>query len=350
MQAPLHEFRDKKILLVGGAGFVGGNLVRTLLLLFPKEILIVDNLLSAEQANIPVSSEITFVEGSITEDKILGDLRDDFDFVFHLATYHGNQNSICNPLVDHENNTLTTLKLYERIKDFRKIKKVVYASAGCTVAEKTFGEANATTEDSPVSLYLDSPYQISKIVGEFYSNYYFKQNGLPVVKARFQNVYGPGEILGAGKWRGTPATVWRNVIPTFAYKAIKQMPLVVENEGKTTRDFIYVDDIVRGLMLCALQGIPGEVYNLASGIETSILELAHLVNLLAKNPTPIQFGSKRDWDRSGHRFGSTVKTRNMIGFEAQIILQEGLIRTIEWTQRQLPLIEACIHKHAAYMT
>jgi nucleoside-diphosphate-sugar epimerase len=350
MQAPLHEFRDKKILVVGGAGFVGGNLVRTLLLLSPKEILIVDNLLSAEQANIPVSSEITFVEGSITEDKILGDLRDDFDFVFHLATYHGNQNSICNPLVDHENNTLTTLKLYERIKAFQKIKKVVYASAGCTVAEKTFGEANATTEDSPVSLYLDSPYQISKIAGEFYSNYYFKQNGLPVVKARFQNVYGPGEILGAGKWRGTPATVWRNVIPTFAYKAIKQMPLVVENEGRTTRDFIYVDDIVRGLMLCALQGIPGEVYNLASGIETSILELAHLVNLLAKNPIPIQFGSKRDWDRSGHRFGSTVKTRNMIGFEAQIILQEGLIRTIEWTQRQLPLIEACIHKHAAYMT
>ena len=161
------KFRDQRILIVGGAGFVGGNLIRRLLQCSPREILIVDNLLSAERVNVPVSPEITFVEGSITDDKILQDLRDDLDYVFHLATYHGNQNSIHNPLADHENNTLTTLKLFERIKGFKKIKRVVYTSAGCTMAEKTFGEANATTEDSPVSLHLDSPYQISKIIGEF---------------------------------------------------------------------------------------------------------------------------------------------------------------------------------------
>src|SRR4030042_4581888 len=120
------KFRDQRILVVGGAGFVGGNLVRRLLQSSPREIMIVDNLLSAEGANVPVSPEITFVEGSITDDKILEDLRDDLDYVFHLATYHGNQNSICNPLLDHDNNTLTTLKLYERVKEFRKIKKVVY--------------------------------------------------------------------------------------------------------------------------------------------------------------------------------------------------------------------------------
>ncbi len=116
---------------------------------------------------------------------------------------------------------MTTLKLYERIKAFQRIRRVVYSSAGCTVAEKTFDEASETKEDAAVSLYLDSPYQISKIIGELYSNYYFKQYRLPVVKARFQNVYGPGEILGAGVWRGTPATVWRNVVPTFIYRALK---------------------------------------------------------------------------------------------------------------------------------
>ena len=110
---------------------------------------------------------------------------------------------MADPLADHENNTLTTLKLYERIKDFERIRKVVYASAGCTVAEKTFDDAEATSEDAPVSLYLDSPYQISKIIGEYYSNYYLARHGLPAVKARFQNVYGPGEVLGAGRWRGT---------------------------------------------------------------------------------------------------------------------------------------------------
>ena len=276
-------------------------------------------------------------------------MKDDLNYIFHLATYHGNQNSIQNPLADHENNTLTTLKLFERIKGFTKIKKVVYASAGCTVAEKTFDEANATKENAPVSLYLDSPYQISKIIGEFYSNYYFKQYRLPVVKARFQNVYGPGEILGAGEWRGTPATIWRNVIPTFVFRAIKKMPLMVENEGKATRDFIYVDDIVRGLILCATRGVPGEVYNLASGLETSIFDLAKLVNRLANNNTPIEFAPKRDWDNSGRRFGSTLKAKEKIGFEAQVGVKDGLRRTIKWTEENFSLIETCIRKHKAYI-
>jgi len=344
------EFKGQKILVVGGAGFVGSNLVRVLLQASPSEIVVVDNLLSAEKENLPDHPAISFVEGSIADDAVLAESVDDLDYVFHLATYHGNQNSIHDPLADHENNTLTTLKLYEKIKGFQEIKKVVYSSAGCTIAEKTFDEAQATTEDAPVSLYLDSPYQISKIVGEFYSNYYYKQYGLPVVKARFQNVYGPGEILGAGKWRGTPATVWRNVTPTFVYCAIKQMPLIVENRGIATRDFIYVDDVVRGLVLCAIAGVPGEVYNLASGVETSILELATLVNQLTKNPTPIQFGPKRDWDRSGKRFGSTEKSCHKLGFEAKVAIREGLQKTIEWTKAHRELIARTMAKHDFFMT
>jgi UDP-glucose 4-epimerase len=345
----MEEFKDTKILVVGGAGFVGSNLVKALLQSSPSEIVVIDNLLSAERANVPDVARITFIEGSITDDKVLQGFRDEFDYVFHLATYHGNQSSIFNPLADHENNTLTTLKLYERIKGFKKLKKVVYSSAGCTVAEKTFDTAHATTEDQPVSLYLDSPYQISKIIGEFYANYYFKQHGLPVVKARFQNVYGPGEILGAGKWRGTPATVWRNVTPTFIYRAIKKMPLTVENGGIATRDFIYVDDIVRGLMLCATRGRPGEVYNLASGVETSILDLANLINKLTGNPAPLDFRPPRDWDRSGRRFGSTKKAHRELGFKTSVTLIDGVTATIEWTKQNLSVIEACIHKHDKHM-
>ena len=141
---------------------------------------------------------------------------------------------MADPLADHEHNTLTTLKLFEALKDHDRLKRVVYASAGCTVAEKTFEGAEATQEDAPVSLWLDSPYQISKIIGEYYSNYYFSRHGLPVVKARFQNVYGPGEVLGAGRWRGTVNTVWRNVTPTFIYKALKHEALPVENGGIAT--------------------------------------------------------------------------------------------------------------------
>jgi len=341
----LNEFSDKKILVVGGAGFVGSNLVKKLLEAAPREVVIVDNLLSAERTNVPDASNVTFIEGSITDDGVLNRLQNDFDYVFHLATYHGNQSSMHDPLADHENNTLTTLKLYERIKDFDRIKRVVYSSAGCTVAEKTYDEAEATHEDAPVSLYLDSPYQISKIIGELYSNYYFMQHRLPVVKARFQNVYGPGEILGAGRWRGTPATVWRNVTPTFIYRGLKQMPLTVENQGIATRDFIFVDDIVRGLMLCATAGSPGEVYNLASGVETSINELATIVNRETKNPTPIENLPPRSWDHSGKRFGSTAKSKNELGFEPVVNLEQGLRRTIAWTRENLALIDTCIDKH-----
>ncbi|NLG33315.1 MAG: NAD-dependent epimerase/dehydratase family protein [Syntrophomonadaceae bacterium] len=343
------EFKGTRILVVGGAGFVGSNLVKALLVCSPAEVIIVDNLLSAEEDNIPQSPAVSFVHGSITNDKILDALDDTYDYVFHLSTYHGNQSSIHDPLADHENNTLTTLKLYDRIKGFHRLRKVVYSSAGCTVAEKTFDKAFATDEEAPVSLYLDSPYQISKIIGEFYSNYYFKQYQLPVVKARFQNVYGPGEILGAGQWRGTPATVWRNVTPTFIYRAIKHLPLTVENQGIATRDFIYVEDIVRGLMLCATRGVPGEVYNLASGSETSILELANIINELAANPIPIEFLPARNWDHSGKRYGSTEKSREQLGFLAQIYLSEGLARTMQWTLENIDFIDACIAKHQKQM-
>lgn len=345
----MDAFTQTRILVVGGAGFVGSNLVALLHTAHPREIIIVDNLLSAERENIADYPEITFIDGSITDDAVLTQLPADVAYIFHLATYHGNQSSIHDPLADHANNTLTTLKLFEWAKHRSTLARVVYASAGCTVAEKTYEAAHATQEDAPVSLYLDSPYQISKIIGEFYANYYWKQHGLPVVKTRFQNVYGPGEILGAGQWRGTPATVWRNVTPTFIYRAVKQLPLTLENAGQATRDFIYVEDIVRGLMACALRGEPGGVYNLASGVETSIRDLAERINALTGNDTPPILLPKREWDHSGKRFGSTEKSQRELGFTAQVPLPDGLMRTIAWTRANLPLIDTTIRKHQAHM-
>ena len=336
-------------LVTGGAGFVGANLVREALRQGCARVVVVDNLLSSERENLPADPRVDFLLGSIADDSVLGVLEDEFDYVFHLATYHGNQSSIADPLADHDNNLITTLKLYERLKGFRRLRKVVYAASGCTLAAHTFDRAEATAEDGPVPFELDSPYQISKVVGEFYSVYYHTQHGLPTVRARFQNVYGPGEILGAGQWRGTPATVWRNVTPTFIYRALKQLPLTVENGGIATRDFIYVEDVVRGLGQCATAGSPGDVYNLASGVETSILELANLVNELTGNPALLDFRPCRPWDRSGKRYGSTEKAKRTLAFEAQIALREGLARTVEWTREQLPRIDRSIARHARHM-
>jgi UDP-glucose 4-epimerase len=339
----------QSLLVVGGAGFVGSNLVRDALEQGAARIVVVDNLLSAERENLPDEERVELVIASIADDAVLRGLDDDFDYVFHLATYHGNQSSMVDPIADHDNNLITTLKLYERLKGVGRLRKVVYAASGCTLAPHTWDEAEAVTEEGPVPLDLDSPYQISKVVGEFYSVYYHERHGLPTVRARFQNVYGPGEVLGAGEWRGTPNTVWRNVTPTFVYRALKGLPLELDNGGVASRDFIYVGDIARGLFACAERGAAGGVYNLASGDETSIRELAELVVELAESSSTLDVRQPRDWDRSGRRFGSTEKAARELGFRAETPLDEGLRRTIAWTRDNLDFIDACIARHAVHL-
>ena len=347
----MKNFASQTVLVVGGAGFVGSNLVKLLLAASPDiSITIVDNLLSAERCNIPNDSRVRFIEGSIADDTTLSQVHDSYDTIFHLACYHGNQSSIHDPLADHENNALTTLKLFEHIKGFQKVSKVVYSGAGCAVAKKTFDTAEACVESDTVPLDMDSPYSISKLLGEFYAKYYHRQCNLPVVRARFQNVYGPGEILGAGQWRGTPATVWRNVTPTFIYKALKGEALPLENGGVATRDFIYVEDIARGLCACALEGTPGEVYNLGTGAEASIRELAEKINTITENPTAAEIKPQRTWDRSGKRFGCPEKSKRELGFATEISLEEGLRRTCKWTRENLELIESTMAKHATALS
>lgn len=340
-----HNFKDQNILVVGGAGFVGSNLVHQILEQDPREIIVVDNLLSSDVSNIPVDNRVRFVFGSITDDQILRNLPDDLDYAFHLACYHGNQSSIANPLADHDNNTLTSLKLFERLKDIKSLKKVVYAAAACAVAEKTYDTPTATTEDQAVTLYHDSPYSISKIIGELYGNYYFERHQLPFVKARFSNVYGPREILGAGQWRGTVHTVWRNVIPTFIWRSLNGEALPLDNGGNASRDFIFVEDMARGLMACALKGQPGEIYNLATGKETSILELATLINQYTGNKTPLDLKPARDWDRSGKRFASTQKSEAELQFSARISIADGIRKTVKWTRDNSNIIECAIRRH-----
>jgi UDP-glucose 4-epimerase len=342
---PAAAFPGARVLVVGGAGFVGSNLVRALVGRGAGAVVVVDNLLSSNRTDVLDLPRVNFIQGSIANPSILARLADNFDYAFHLATFHGNQNSMADPLADHSNNLITTLRLYQRLSGFERLRKVVYASAGCTVARKVYGVAEPTLEDDPVGLDLDSPYQISKVAGEMYGNYFHARHGLPVVHARFQNVYGPGEILGAGRWRGTPATVWRNVTPTFVYRAIVGLPLVLENRGRSSRDFIYVDDIVDGLLRCAVRGQDGEAYNLASGVETTIRELADTISACLPRPAPIEIAPRRTWDHSGNRLGSTVKARNRLGFRAKVTLDDGIRRTVAWTQQNLPMIEASIRRH-----
>ena len=123
----------------------------------------------------------------------------------------------------------------------------------------------------------------------------------------------------------------------------------MDNGGNASRDFIYVDDMVRGLKACAINGKSGESYNLASGVETTILELAHLINKATGNNTPLDLRPARNWDRSGKRFASTAKAAEDLGFEANFEISTGIRKTVDWTKKNRELINSNINKHSLFL-
>jgi nucleoside-diphosphate-sugar epimerase len=140
------------------------------------------------------------------------------------------------------------------------------------------------------------------------------------------------------------------VTPTFIWKALHRQALPVENGGVASRDFIFVEDIARGLIACAERGAPGQAYNLASGIETTILNLARLINELTGNPTPIALAPARDWDHSGRRFGDPRKARAQLEFSAKTALRDGLAATIAWTRANADTIRRCMLQHVRFVS
>jgi nucleoside-diphosphate-sugar epimerase len=144
--------------------------------------------------------------------------------------------------------------------------------------------------------------------------------------------------------------VWRNVVPTFVYRALHGLPIHLENGGSASRDFIFIDDIVEGLIACAVRGEAGQIYNLASGVETSIADLANLIVKSSDSSSPVEVKDRRTWDHSYRRYGSTSKSQRELGFSPNVGLETGIHDTIQWTQENMQLIDAAIAKHSGKMT
>ena len=125
--------------------------------------------------------------------------------------------------------------------------------------------------------------------------------------------------------------------------------MMLINNSNISRDFIYVDDIVDGLLACALKGEAGDVYNIASGVETSIFELASIINEMTGNSANVHDLPARSWDRSGKRHGNPEKSKNVLGFGAKVGLPEGLRRTIDWSKDNMHVIKQCIRSHERYV-
>jgi UDP-glucose 4-epimerase len=321
-------YQDKVILVTGGAGAIGSNLVKALGALGAKLVIVLDDLSSAVRWNVPDLPNVLFVEGSILDEV---ELKRVFfegpDLVFHLAALFANQNSIDHPETDLLVNGLGTLKLlqYSRLTG---IQRFVYASSGCSI----YGSAAPLplTEEF-MSLHLSTPYQITKMLGELYCNFFHHHYELPVVKARFFNSYGPGELPGQ----------YRNVIPNFIYWAMQGKPLPITGSGEETRDFTYVGDIVDGLLRAGyFEAAIGQEFNLASGQETRIIDLARMINEQVGNEAGVMFTARRKWDTKSRLLASVARAKELIGYEPQTPFADGLRNAIAWFRENWERIAA----------
>jgi len=328
MKDYIHEYKGKNILITGGAGCVGRNLTRALLKADASKIVVLDDLSAAERWNIPDHPSVLFIEGSILDEEMLKrafSFR--LDFVFHLAAHFANQNSVDNPETDLEVNGLGTLKLLQ-YSHLTKVSRFVFASSGCSVYGS---QAPLPLKEDFVSLHLDTPYQITKLLGELYCNFFQNYYGLPVAIARYFNVYGPGEIPGA----------YRNVIPNFTWWALNKMPLPITGTGEETRDFTFVEDIVDGtLRLGVIPEAVGDAFNLASETETKVIDIANMVNEVTGNPSGVKFLARRDWDKITKRKASIEKATNVLGYKPKTKIKDGIKSVHGWVVANRAKIEA----------
>ena len=327
MEGYLESYRGKTVLVTGGAGAIGSNLTRTLATMGAR-VLVLDNLSSSERWNVPSMEGVLFVEGDILDEiKLKRIFFERPQIVYHLAAFFANQNSVDHPESDLQVNGMGTLRLLE-YSVLTEVDRFVYASSGCSIYGS---DTPLPLKEEFMSMHLSTPYQITKMLGELYCNFFYDHYGLNVVKPRFFNSYGPGEVPGQ----------YRNVIPNFIYWAIRGQPLPITGSGEETRDFTYVDDIVDGLLRAAtFESAIGKEFNLASAEETSIVDLANMVNQTTENPAGIRFTERRKWDTKSRLLASVDLARDLIGYDPKISFDGGLENTVQWFRDHWDLIDA----------
>lgn len=318
MENIFSEYENKTILVTGGAGCVGSNLCKKLSELNAKKVVILDDLSSAYEWNIPKAKNIQFIKGSILDEEMLKRAyKEKPEYVFHLAAHFANQNSVDNPEKDLMVNGIGILKVLQYAQ-LSNIKRFVYSSSGCGV----YGlESKMPFEEHDISIKLHTPYQVTKLLGELYTNYFFNLYELPIVNARFFNVFGPGEVPGR----------YRNVIPNFFYWAMKKRMLPITGDGGETRDWTYVDDIINGLLAMGIkEEAIGEAINLGSGKEHRVIDMANIVNKLTGNDSGIVYIERRNWDVKHRLLSSIGKAQKILDYKPQIGFEDGLKNVQKW--------------------
>lgn len=302
----------ERILVTGGAGFIGSHLTEALLTQ-GYAVTVIDDLSTGKRTNLPEHPELTFFEGDVGDPLLLAQALPDVQAVFHLAAVASVQASIVAPVGTHESNLLGTLHLLEAARQCGT-PRIIYASSAAVYGEQATQPIREGNPLEPMS-----PYAIDKLSGEYYLDYYARQYGLSALALRFFNIYGP---------RQDPSSPYSGVISIFAERARAGEAVTIYGDGQQSRDFVYVGDLVRILMRSLHVPLSGmQVANVGTGHPTTLLELLGELEPLVGRAVFRRFAPARPGDIR-HSYADNRKLLELLGAMNWTQLKEGLARTL----------------------
>lgn len=304
-----------KFLVTGGAGFIGSHITDALVGNGDK-VKVIDDFSSGRMENLEgVLNKIELIKGDIRSKELVAKAVEGVDYVLHQAALRSVPKSLANPELYNDVNINGTLNILTAARD-AKVKRVVTASSS-----SIYGDVDKLPEKEDFLPQLISPYGLTKLAGEYYSRIFSLIYGLETVNLRYFNVFGPRQSL---------ENEYAVVIPKFITCILKNEPPPIHGDGKQTRDFTYVANVVQANIKSATApGIKCEVFNVACGKAYAVLDIVKYVNkILGKSVLP-KFGPVRSGDAK-HTLADISKAKKLIGFNPEIGFEEGLKKAIEY--------------------
>ena len=275
-----------------------------------------DDFSQSEPGNLPRHQNLIVIKGGITDKKTLSKVFSKrFDYVFHLAARFANELSVKDPLEDLRVNVQGTLQVL-LYTSRQKPERFLYTSSS-----SLYGHQQNPVMKEDLMPKPSTPYATSKLAGEYYCRSIHELYGMDYTIVRLSNSYGPYDPPGR----------YRNVIPNFFENAMQGKQLTITGTGKETRDFTFVEDCIDGIILAATKKVgKNEIFNLGTGKETQILDIAKLILNITGSKSKIGYKPMRNFDHVKRRKMDISKARKMIGYNPSTTIEEGLEKTYEW--------------------
>jgi UDP-glucose 4-epimerase len=311
----------KTALVTGGAGFIGSALVRGLLREGVERVVVIDSLAAGKKQNLAgIEQQIEFQQLDVRDYEAIAPLFAGIEVVFHEAGLPSVPRSIEDPVLTHDINLGGTLNVCLAAQR-HGVRRVVYAASSSAYGDSLELPKGETLPPQP-----KSPYGVQKLAGEYYAQVFWEAFGLETVSLRYFNVFGP---------RQDPASPYSGVLSLFSTCVLAGRAPTVYGDGEQSRDFIYVEDIVRlNLLAAKAPQAPGKVYNGGTGKRRTLNETWRLMQKLAGVDLPAQYGPARSGDVL-HSQADMSAARRDLSFEPAIDFEEGLRRTLEWYRENL---------------